>query len=296
MRYRSIVILALICIVLGLVFLGIAFAKEKKDGEITTNAQSTQSVKLVKRIDIENIKSITIPVEGQELVLVKNNDGWHIDNDPETPLELSTIESITKKLELILASREIGKHPLDNYGLDKPSFTVTIATEREKTVLKFGNRSARADGYFFTLDDSMVYLVDSDLYDDLQFELGDMISLLDISNKDLSSVEMIMPSGTSYSVSVDDTDDLGIIDAIKGIKADSVIDYAAEDEGIYGLDKAVRITLSFADTDKLVILLGRGEDILNNYAKLDGSYTVYLIESEKIGELLQKIDGNDDYF
>lgn len=289
-------ILALICLALGLVFLGVVFAKEKKGGEVTTNAQTTQSVKLVRRIDTEKIKSITLPVGNSELVLVKKSGKWQMDNDPETPLEFSTIERITQKVELILASREIGKRPLDDYGLDKPSFSVTVVTEKEETVLKFGNRSARADGYYFTIDDSMVYLVDTDFYDDLQFEIDDIISLLDTSNKELCSVELITPSGARYSVDADGKDDLDMIDALDGIKAESVIDYDAKDESIYGLDKAIRTTLSFADGDRFVILLGRGEDMLHNYAKLDGSSAVYLIENEKIGELLQKIDGNDDYF
>lgn len=271
--------MAIIALCLCALLLGILFAKEQGDGALTTETDQVSSQKLVKMIDKDTVTSLILPIDGLEIKLVKSNDRWTIDGDKGTPISKTRIDALLEKIELILAVREIGKRDLANYGLDQPTRTVTLTGSDGNTVISFGNMASGDVGYYFTLDGKTVYLAESSLYDAFSFEIADIVELPKI--KDYGEISSIAVNG-----SIVDDDEL--IDAIKNITADSLVDYAAKDESIYGLgDQQTSISLSFLNGEEISFSLGRGERDDYIYLKLDGSEAIYLIASDNNGILLQ---------
>lgn len=271
--------MAIAAVCLCVLLLGVIFAKDMSDGAVTTDIDQNSVQKLVKRIDKETVTALILPIDDLEIKLIKNPDGWSIDTDKGTPINKMVIDTLLEKIELILALREIGERELADYGLDKPSRTVTLFASGDKTVISFGNRAIGGIGYYFTLDGKMVYLADTSIYDAFSIEMSEIVTLPSI--KDYGEISSIAFNGSTAN-------DTELIKAIENIAAEGFVDYRAKDESIYGLgEKETEITLSFSSGEALSLSLGVGESDAFIYLTLDGSDAVYLIVADKNDILLQ---------
>lgn len=279
MKAKTPIIMAIIVLCLCALLLGILFAKEQGNGAPTMKTDQVSSQKLVKMIDKDTVTSLVLPIDGLEIKLVKSNDIWSIDGDRGTPISKVRIDALLEKIELILALREIGKRELADYGLDQPTRTVTLTASDGNTVISFGNMASGDVGYYFSLDGKTVYLAESSLYDAFSFEMTDIVELPKI--KDYGEISSIAVNGSTV-------DDGELIGAIENITAESLVDYAAKDESIYGLgDRQTSISLSFLNGEEISFSLGRGERDDYIYLQVDGSDAIYLIVSDNNSILLQ---------
>lgn len=279
MKTRVLIIMAVTAVCLCALLLGILFAKEQRDGAVTTDIDQSSVQKLVKRIDKDAIMSFIVPIDGYEVKLVKDNDGWSIDGDNGTPINKTRIDTLLEKFELILALREIGERELSDYGLDKPTRIVTLFARGDKTVILFGNRAIGGVGYYFTLDGRTVYLADESFYNAFSIEMSEIVAFPTI--KDYGEISSISINGSA-------TSDTELVKAIESIAAESCVDYRSKDESIYGLgDKKAEITLSFSSGKTLSLSLGMGESDDFIYLSLDGSDAVYLIVADQNDVLLR---------
>lgn len=271
--------MAITAVCLCVLLLGILFVKEQRDGAVTTDIDQGSIQKLLKRIDKETVTALILPIDGHEIKLVKGNDGWSIDGDKGTPINKTMIDTLLEKIELILALREIGERELTDYGLDKPSRTVTLFASGEKLVISFGNRAFGDVGYYFTLDGKTVHLVDESLYNAFSIEMSEIIALPAI--KSYGEISSITINGSI-------SNDTELIKAIEKIAAERFVDYRAKDESIYGLGgKETKFTLLFSSGVQLSFSLGSGESDEFVYLRLDESDAVYLIVADKNDTLLQ---------
>src|SRR5699024_9214466 len=107
-------------------------------------------------------------------------------------------------LTSISSSRTIeNPENLSDYGLEDPEVTATVTdTEGETTKLSLGTTNDAVSGCYMSLNDdaSKIYLVDTSLKTNLQFDLSDIAVKEDIpsiTGSTITSVTIQKPEGTA---------------------------------------------------------------------------------------------------
>ncbi len=105
-------------------------------------------------------------VNGEDtLAFSKDGDTWRYDGDQELSMNQTSITSMVAVLAEIQAMQALEDHEeLSEYGLDKPSNTISITTKEGTKELIIGNENEAADGYYAMINgEDKVYLISSSL-------------------------------------------------------------------------------------------------------------------------------------
>ena len=266
--------------------------------------QDSKEEETVKVADLKTseITGVKYDLGTGEMNFEKDGDTWYYTADKDFPLRQSYPKTVADAMGQLSADRELeDADALEEYGLDHPTYTVTLTDEDGTvTTIKVGN--ATGNDYYATVDDTeKVYTISATSLDDIQTEL-DQIAQLDtypsIGSGNLKK-EVITENGTTTTYDSENEDQEEEIAAVAGglgaVSLTTVADYSVEDADLagYGLDEASRITVEAAytkddDEKTMKMYIGSEDGSGNRYVMLDGSKIVYQISDEVCKNILNQ--------
>jgi len=233
-------------------------------------------------VDKAKAKEISLATAaGDTIRLVKEGSGWKVTAPFAAPADITAVESMLTSLEKLEADEVVVEQAasLSEYGLDKPSRTVTAVVEGALAPLsvQFGAKSPDGSSvYARTGSAPKVYLVPSWIegsFDKKPFDLRDR-DLLHVKRDDVRSLEVVGPEG-SYSLARTDAGEWaftkpvatragrwsvdGLLGTIENLRMESVAADAATDVKPFGLEKPARsVTLVLKDGTTRTLEIGAG--------------------------------------
>lgn len=168
------------------------------------NTEEEDTTETVFEIDAEDISNIQIVSGENTFDFSHGDDTWSYVQDANFPLSESAILDKVSSLTSISSSGTIeNPENLSDYGLEDPEVTATVTdTEGETTKLSLGTTNDAVSGCYMSLNDdtSKIYLVDTSLKTNLQFDLSDIAEKEDIpsiTGSTITSVTIQKPEGTA---------------------------------------------------------------------------------------------------
>ena len=120
---------------------------------------------------------------------------WVWSDDPEFPLDDSTIQSILSLLTNLKPQQTITEgDTLEAYGLDQPVATLTATKPDGGTLtIALGNTTTDGNSYYMLMDgqESPVYIISNSLYTEMSktiYEMCDLPELPDLTEENIQSV------------------------------------------------------------------------------------------------------------
>jgi hypothetical protein len=233
-------------------------------------------------VDKAKAKEISLATAGGETIRVaKEGTAWKVTSPFAAPADTSAVESMLTSLEKLEADEVVVERAANpaEFGLDKPSRTVTAVVEGAKAPLsvEFGAKSPDGSSVYARAAGSpKVYLVPSWVegsFDKKPFDLRDR-DLLHVKRDDVRSMEVTGPEG-SYALARTDAGEWaftkpvatragrwsvdGLLGTVENLRMDSVAADAATDVKAYGLDKPARtVSLVLKDGSTRTLEIGGG--------------------------------------
>ena len=266
--------------------------------------QDSKEEETVKVTDLKTseITGVKYDLGTGEMNFEKDGDTWYYTADKDFPLRQSYPKTVADAMLQLSADRELeDADALEEYGLDHPTYTVTLTDEDGTvTTIKVGN--ATGNDYYATVDDTeKVYTIPATSLDDIQTEL-DQIAQLDtypsIGSGNLKK-EVITQNGETTTYDSENEDQAEDVAAVAGglgaVKLSEAADYSVDDADLagYGLDATSRITVEVTytsdDEDQTMTLYIGGENGSGDrYVMINDSRIVYLISDEICKNILNQ--------
>ena len=266
--------------------------------------QDSKEEETVKVTDLKTseITGVKYDLGTGEMNFEKDGDTWYYTADKDFPLRQSYPKTVVDAMGQLSADRELeDADALEEYGLDHPTYTVTLTDEDGTvTTIKVGN--ATGNDYYATVDDTeKVYTIPATSLDDIQTEL-DQIAQLDtypsIGSGNLKK-EVITQNGETTTYDSENEDQAEDVAAVAGglgaVKLSEAADYSVDDADLagYGLDATSRITVEVTytsdDEDQTMTLYIGGENGSGDrYVMINDSRIVYLISDEICKNILNQ--------
>ncbi len=266
--------------------------------------QDSKEEETVKVTDLKTseITGVKYDLGTGEMNFEKDGDTWYYTADKDFPLRQSYPKTVADAMGRLSADRELeDADALEEYGLDHPTYTVTLTDEDGTvTTIKVGN--ATGNDYYATVDDTeKVYTIPATSLDDIQTEL-DQIAQLDtypsIGSGNLKK-EVITQNGETTTYDSENEDQAEDVAAVAGglgaVKLSEAADYSVDDADLagYGLDDTSRITVEVTytsdDEDQTMTLYIGGENGSGDrYVMINDSRIVYLISDEICKNILNQ--------
>ena len=271
---------------------------------IWNKKQDSKEEETVKVTDLKTseITGVKYDLGTGEMNFEKDGDTWYYTADKDFPLRQSYPKTVADAMGLLSADRELeDADALEEYGLDHPTYTVTLTDEDGTvTTIKVGN--ATGNDYYATVDDTeKVYTIPATSLDDIQTEL-DQIAQLDtypsIGSGNLKK-EVITQNGETTTYDSENEDQAEDVAAVAGglgaATLSEIADYSVDDADLagYGLDDTSRITVEVTytgdDKDQTMTLYIGGENGSGDrYVMINDSRIVYLISDEICKNILNQ--------
>ena len=257
--------IVILLILIG-VYIGLKVAGPKEKEEQTEEKEITAF-----EVEAENISQVSIENDGVLYTFVKEEDTWKYAEDENLPLNQDIISNIISGLTSVKAQRELTDvENFADYGLSEPKLRATItAKNNEQTELNFGDDNEAVSGTYMSIgNNEKIYLVNSSLKTDLQFEKNDlakMEELPQIAVGNIKKIEISSESGvktlqeeevgglwTLYKedgsqVSVDTSKVNDYMNYFSSLSLMKFISYDISDLSAYGLDNPKKITVSYEE-------------------------------------------------
>ena len=266
--------------------------------------QDSKEEETVKVTDLKTseITGVKYDLGTGEMNFEKDGDTWYYTADKDFPLRQSYLKTVADAMGQLSADRELeDADALEEYGLDHPTYTVTLTDEDGTvTTIKVGN--ATGNDYYATVDDTeKVYTIPATSLDDIQTEL-DQIAQLDtypsIGSGNLKK-EVITQNGETITYDSENEDQEEDVAAVAGglgaVKLSEAADYSVDDVDLagYGLDDTSRITVevtytSDAKDQTMTLYIGGENGSGDRYVMMNDSKIVYLISDEICNNILNQ--------
>jgi len=233
-------------------------------------------------VDKAKAKEISLATAaGETIHVVKEGSGWKVTSPFAAPADTSAVEAMLTSLEKLEADEVVAERAANpaEFGLDKPSRTVTAVVEGVPAPLKIEFGAKSPDGssvYARAASSPKVYLMASWVegsFDKKPFDLRDR-DLLHVKRDDVRSMEVAGPEG-GYALARTDAGEWaftkpiatragrwsvdGLLGTIENLRMDSVAAEPATDTKPFGLDKPTRtVSLVLKDGSTRSLELGAG--------------------------------------
>lgn len=279
--------------------------------------QEVLEEKAAKIVQLEQDKVARVELKAPErtIDLQKPGDSWVLSAPLKTAADQFAVGSLIHsaldaKPEKVVLEKDV---KWDEYGLDKPEFTITLTTkDNKKTEILFGAANPAKTSYYARVDDQPKLLLVADTLKNslnkTHYDLRDK-SVLSMASED---VERLAISKGNESVELERQDkdkwlltkperftakksviEAGL-DRLTALKAKEIIDEPKGEGDPYGLDNPEEsITIAGKKLEQ-VLLVGKpaGNDKEaapgvgpNLYTKVKGQDTIYVVEGKAIRSL-----------
>ena len=166
--------------------------------------EEEDSTETVYEIDAADISKLQIVSGDKTFDFTHADDTWTYDEDSKFPLNESAVLDKVSSVTSVTSSRTIeDPENLEDYGLEDPEVSITVTdTDGETASLELGATNDTVSACYMMLngDDSKVYLVDSSLKTNMEFDLSDIAEKEDIpsiTGTSITSVSIESGSGTA---------------------------------------------------------------------------------------------------
>ena len=186
--------IVILLILIG-VYIGLKVAGPKEKEEQTEEKEITAF-----EVEVENVSQVSIENDGVLYTFVKEEDTWKYAEDENLPLNQDIISNIISGLTSVKAQRELTDvENFADYGLSEPKLRATItAKNNEQTVLNFGDDNEAVSGTYMSIgNNEKIYLVNSSLKTDLQFEKNDLAKMEELPQIAVGNIKKIEISSES---------------------------------------------------------------------------------------------------
>ena len=227
-------------------------------------------------IDADDISNIQIVSGENTFDFSHGDDKWNYVEDDKFPLSESAILDKVSSLTSVSSMRTIeDPDNLADFGLENPEVTATVTdTDGKETELALGATNDAVSGCYMSMngDTSKIYLVDTTLKTNLEFDLSDIAEKEDIpsiTGSTITSVTIQKPEGTAKLFqdsgsetgwTFEDTDgssvpaDSSLVSTYTGnFSALAWTDYVTYDLnnlGAYGLENPTVITVDYQQEEE----------------------------------------------
>lgn len=168
------------------------------------DAEEEDVAETVFEIDADDISNIQIVSGENTFDFSHGDDKWSYVEDDKFPLSESAILDKVSSLTSVSSMRTIeDPDNLADFGLENPEVTATVTdTDGKETELALGATNDAVSGCYMSMngDTSKIYLVDTTLKTNLEFDLSDIAEKEDIpsiTGSTITSVTIQKPEGTA---------------------------------------------------------------------------------------------------
>jgi hypothetical protein len=291
-------------------FVEIRHKQEQQDTE-------EKAAKIV-HLEKDNIVAVDLQSSDKEKIeLKKPSDTWVLTSPIKTKADISAVGSLLHaitdaKPEKVVLEKDA---KWEDYGLDKPEFTVTLATKDQTVEIRFGSTNPAKTSYYVRVDDQpKLLLVPDTLKTSLNkspFDLRDK-SVVGMAPDQVDRVAFssqgkeieIQREGTDRwtmekpeRIRVKNSIIAGNLRTLTNLTSKKIIDDPAKEGDPYGLDKPDETILMGGKEREQTLLLGAPEKKEggpgaepDRYARVKGQDTVYVLD----GRALKSLKTNPD--
>lgn len=257
--------IVILLILIG-VYVGLKVAGPEEDKKQTEEKEITAF-----EVKAEDISKVSIENDGVLYTFVKEEDTWKYAEDENLPLNQAVVSNIISGLTSVKAQRELKdiENPAD-YGLSEPKLKATITDKNNaETVLNFGDDNEAVSGAYMSVgNNEKIYLVNSTVKTDLQFEkndLAEMEELPQIAVGNIKKVEISRDNGvktlqeeeagglwTLYKedgsqISVDTAKVNDYMNHFSSLSLMDFVSYDTNNLSSYGLDNPKKVTVFYEE-------------------------------------------------
>jgi hypothetical protein len=304
MKLRTVLIYLCILVGLGawLYFYEVQHTKKQQEVE-------RAATKIV-HLQPDNVVAVTLDSGDRgKIVIQKPADSWVLTSPVRTGADQPSVKSLIYAATEAASEKVILEKDVkwEDYGLDKPDFSVTLATPDKKTEIFFGAHNPAKTSYYVRVDDSPKLLLVADtLKNSLNKTLlylrdksvvtiaPDDIARLLITRKGVTtelqrtggdSWTMIHPERLKAKASVVTAD----LRTISNLSAKDIIDEPKGDSAAYGLGNPEETILLSGKEREQLLLIGKPLDAKgpaqaepDRYAGIKGNETVYVLDGKTL--------------
>lgn len=159
-------------VILGCVFACAAALYAASTIYINHRGEKDDSEYNVTSLTASDIEKIKYSNSDKTIEFAKGENGWYYVEDKDLEVDQDYINELLSSVCNITSSKKIeSPDSLLDYGLDKPSYTITLASSNEQvSEIKIGNETTTFSYYVMVAGDSSIYTIDNTLMDSLRFE------------------------------------------------------------------------------------------------------------------------------
>ncbi len=293
----TLIVLLIICAALFATYFIISSLPEKDKSDPTDDAYL-----YVDQNNIDDVTGFSFVGGEFDLAFGKDENGnWKYLKNPTLPVNSSFLEETLASAELILATKQISssasEKDLSEYGLDTPSYTLTINIGKTEKSYLFGD-FIESKGLYYMMEEGShsIYLTESLYVEGFSLEVFDLLAtdtLTKIGESDVVSVEIVCGAyrETFYADNEENSDISKLISSLCSMEITRCVDFGSETFDIYGLAENEAVTVYIALSDKkLSYKFGLGETeefiyLLTQNASGEFSEMVYLFSSSSFEHL-----------
>ena len=254
----------------------------------------------------DGITAVSWTDGGETVAFERRNGAWVRAGDESFPVNQEALDALAGRAAALTATREltdVGER--GDYGLEAPSFTLTVTLEGGETIaIAQGDETPFEDGcYVGVTGRNAVYTVSEPLEDSFLLTLGEMAQMETIPEADNvmrvtvgSAVDAIYDeAGATWHDAqtgepLDGSEIRSLISDVKALSWSTLVSASASDEELnawgLGTETATAVTLYDGDSAVRTLLLGGEDSGGDRYARLPDSRMVYTFEGSDVDGIL----------
>ena len=240
------------------------------------DTEEEDAAETVFEIDADDISNIQIVSGENTFDFSHGDDKWSYVEDDKFPLSESAILDKVSSLTSVSSMRTIeDPDNLADFGLENPEVTATVTdTDGKETELALGATNDAVSGCYMSMngDTSKIYLVDTTLKTNLEFDLSDIAEKEDIPSitgstitsitiqKPEGTAKLFQDSGSETGWTFEDTDgssvpaDSSLVSTYTGnfstLAWTDYVTYDLSNLGAYGLEDPTVITVDYQQEEE----------------------------------------------
>lgn len=274
-RLAVLLAILILCIAAAVLISRINF-EEKMTGTETTiiDVESSDITRLARNYE-------------EEVAFVYEDEEWKYEEDDQMPADQELLAEIAENLSSITSDKMVEEpQALSVYGLDDPTYTLTVETGDTVYEISIGDESFSDGEVYISTGDDYVYLTNSELIDQISYSLLDCVQKEEIPEMEtVNSVSVDKEEAVEDYRNLDNDSTEEAVSAMTEFSWTECVDYHAEESELkdYGLDEPdASVTVSYTDEDgesgEFAYELGQSGE--KYYAKLKDSSIIYTVEQE----------------
>ena len=241
---------------------------------------------------------------------------WVWSDDPEFPLDASTVTSIVDLLANLKPQQTITDgETLESYGLDQPVASLSaVAADGKTLTIDFGNTTTDGNSYYMLMngDESTVYIIADTLYRYLSETIYSMMDLPELPSLTEDTLQSVNIEGTvstllrplaegghvSWAAGGKDVTDAeetaSLLEELKSLSLSACVDFKPTEEAVSlcGFDEPMAVVtifyLSETGTEETLTLTFGHENLdgTGYYVRREDDTTIYQMDTEGVDTLL----------